>query len=44
MAGRFPHFGARRSFQFDWNTEYLAIGCLRRRPEVAHVKLAASRS
>ena len=38
------HFELGEAFQFDWNTEYLAIGCLRRRPEVAHVKLAASRS
>ena len=38
------HFELGEAFQFDWNTEYLAIGCLRRRPEVAHVKLATSRS
>ena len=31
------------AFQFDWSCEYAVIGGLRRRLEVAHVKLAASR-
>ena len=31
------------AFQFDWSCEYLFIGGLRRRLEVAHTKLAASR-
>lgn len=30
------------AFQFDWSCEYLFIGGLRRRLEVAHPKLAAS--
>ena len=38
------HFELGEAFQFDWSTEYLAIGGLRRRLEVAHVKLAASRA
>ena len=32
------------AFQFDWSCEYLFIGGLRRRLEVAHTKLAASRA
>ena len=32
------------AFQFDWSTEYLLIGGLHRRLEVAHIKLAASRA
>jgi transposase len=30
------------AFQFDWSCEYAFVGGLRRRLEVAHVKLAAS--
>ena len=32
------------AFQFDWSTEYLLIGGLHRRLEVAHIKLASSRA
>ena len=32
------------AFQFDWSCEYAVIGGLRRRLEVAHMKLAASRA
>ena len=32
------------AFQFDWSTEYTFIGGLRRRVELAHTKLAASRA
>ncbi len=32
------------AFQFDWSCEYLFIGGLRRRLEVAHTKLASSRA
>lgn len=32
------------AFQFDWSTEYVFVGGLRRRLEVAHMKLAASRA
>jgi len=32
------------AFQFDWSCEYAFIGGLRRRLEVAHTKLAASRA
>ena len=32
------------AFQFDWSCEYVFIGGLRRRVEVAHMKLAASRA
>ncbi|WP_374595444.1 IS21 family transposase [Aquabacterium sp.] len=32
------------AFQFDWSCEYVFIGGLRRRLEVAHTKLAASRA
>ena len=38
---RFPMGEA---FQFDWSCEYAVIGGLRRRLDVAHVKLAASRA
>ncbi len=38
------HFELGEAFQFDWSTEYLAIGGMRRRLEVAHIKLAASRA
>jgi transposase len=31
------------AFQFDWSCEYATIGGMRRRLEVAHLKLAASR-
>lgn len=32
------------AFQFDWSCEYACIAGLRRRREVAHLKLAASRA
>lgn len=32
------------AFQFDWSCEYAFVGGLRRRLELAHVKLAASRA
>lgn len=32
------------AFQFDWSVEYVFVGGLRRRLEVAHVKLCASRA
>lgn len=32
------------AFQFDWSCEYAVIGGIRRRLEVAHLKLAASRA
>lgn len=32
------------AFQFDWSCEYLFVGGLRRRLEVAHIKLASSRA
>jgi transposase len=32
------------AFQFDWSCEYVFVGGLRRRLEVAHLKLAASRA
>lgn len=32
------------AFQFDWSTEYTFIGGLRRRVELAHAKLCASRA
>ena len=38
---RFPPGEA---FQFDWSCEYAVIGGMRRRLEVAHTKLAASRA
>ncbi len=37
-------FELREAFQFDWSCEYVVIGGLRRRLEVAHTKLAASRA
>ena len=37
------HFELGEAFQFDWSCEYAFIGGLRRRLEVAHIKLAASR-
>jgi transposase len=38
---KFKHSEA---FQFDWSTEYAFIGGLRRRVELAHTKLCASRA
>jgi transposase len=32
------------AFQFDWSCEYVFVEGLRRRLEVAHIKLAASRA
>lgn len=32
------------AFQFDWSCEYALIGGIRRRLEVDHIKLAASRA
>jgi len=32
------------AFQFDWSCEYVFIGGMRRRLEVAHMKLAGSRA
>jgi transposase len=44
-AGFVPlHFELGEAFQFDWSCEYAVIGGLRRRLEVAHSKLAASRA
>ena len=44
-AGFVPmHFELGEAFQFDWSCEYLFIGGLRRRLDVAHIKLAASRA
>jgi len=44
-AGFIPlHFELGEAFQFDWSTEYAFVGGLRRRLEVAHMKLAASRA
>ena len=37
-------FALGEAFQFDWSCEYAFIGGLRRRLEVAHVKLCASRA
>ena len=37
-------FQAGEAFQFDWSCEYAMIGGLRRRLEVAHIKLAFSRA
>ena len=37
------HFAIGDAFQFDWSCEYAVIGGIRRRLEVAHVKLASSR-
>ncbi|TCF96487.1 hypothetical protein BZM26_37335 [Paraburkholderia strydomiana] len=39
-----PAFEYGEAFQFDWSCEYVFIGGLRRRVEVAHLKLAASRA
>jgi len=44
-AGFVPlHFELGEAFQFDWSCEYAFIGGLRRRLDVAHIKLAASRA
>lgn len=37
-------FDLGEAFQFDWSCEYAFVGGLRRRLEVAHMKLAASRA
>lgn len=37
-------FAPGEAFQFDWSTEYAWVGGLRRRLEVAHTKLCASRA
>ena len=37
------HFALGDAFQFDWSCEYAIIGGLRKRLDVAHVKLAGSR-
>ncbi|HRD14754.1 MAG TPA: IS21 family transposase, partial [Mycobacterium sp.] len=37
-------FALGEAFQFDWSCEYTFIGGLRRRLEVAHIKLCASRA
>jgi transposase len=37
-------FALGEAFQFDWSVEYQFVGGLRRRLEVAHMKLAASRA
>ena len=37
-------FALGEAFQFDWSTEYAFIGGLRRKLEVAHTKLCASRA
>lgn len=37
-------FALGKAFQFDWSTEYAFVGGLRRRLEVAHTKLCASRA
>jgi len=37
-------FAPGEAFQFDWSCEYAVIGGVRRRLEVAHAKLAASRA
>ncbi len=37
-------FAPGEAFQFDWSCEYAFVGGLRRRLEVAHTKLAASRA
>ncbi len=50
--GAIPHrsafvplrFGPGEAFQFDWSCEYAVIGGVRKRLEVAHAKLAASRA
>lgn len=44
-AGFVPlRFELGEAFQFDWSCEYAFVGGLRRRLEVAHIKLAASRA
>jgi len=44
-AGFVPlQFDLGEAFQFDWSCEYAFVGGLRRRLEVAHIKLAASRA
>ena len=44
-AGFVPlRFELGEAFQFDWSCEYAMVGGLRRRLEVAHMKLAASRA
>jgi len=37
-------FALGEAFQFDWSCEYVFVGGLRRRLEVAHTKLCASRA
>ena len=37
-------FGLGEAFQFDWSTEYAFVSGLRRKLEVAHTKLCASRA
>ena len=37
-------FALGEAFQFDWSCEYVFVGGLRRRLEVAHIKLCASRA
>ena len=37
-------FALGEAFQFDWSVEYVFVGGLRRRLEVAHMKLCASRA
>jgi len=37
-------FALGEAFQFDWSCEYVFVGGLRRRIDVAHTKLAASRA
>ena len=37
-------FASGEAFQFDWSCEYAIIGGMRRRLEVAHIKLAHSRA
>ncbi len=37
-------FALGEAFQFDWSCEYVFVGGLRRRLEVSHMKLAASRA
>lgn len=37
-------FALGEAFQFDWSTEYAFVGGLRRKLEVAHTKLCASRA
>lgn len=38
------HFAPGEAFQFDWSCEYATIAGIRRRLEVAHIKLAHSRA